>query len=83
MMNRRLEMLLLVGLLVLLMGCSEGERSLAPEENKVLYPGAPIVSIKKTKLEDGRLFFRIEAQELVPYDIEVRVEGTRGRRSED
>ena len=77
MMNRRLEMLLLVGLLVLLMGCSEGERSLAPEENKVLYPGAPIVSIKKTKLEDGRLFFRIEAQELVPYDIEVRVEGTR------
>ena len=68
---------LLVGLLVLLMGCSEGERSLAPEENKVLYPGAPIVSIKKTKLEDGRLFFRIEAQELVPYDIEVRVEGTR------
>ena len=70
--------LLLVGLLVLLMGCSEGERSLAPEENKVLYPGAPIVSIKKTKLEDGRLFFRIEAQELVPYGIEVRVEGTRG-----
>ena len=69
--------LLLVGLLVLLMGCSAGERSLAPEENKVLYPGAPIVSIKKTKLEDGRLFFRIEAQELVPYDIEVRVEGTR------
>lgn len=69
--------LLLFGLLVLLMGCSEGERSLAPEQNKVLYPGAPIVSIKKTKLEDGRLFFRIEAQELVPYDIEVRVEGTR------
>ena len=63
--------LLMLGLLALLMGCSEGE-------NNILYPGAPIVSIKKTKLEDNTLFFRIEAQEPVPYDIEVRVEGTRG-----
>ena len=68
--------LLVVGVLWII-GCGEGGSD--------LYPGAPIVSIRKTDFnsDTGYLKYRLEVQEPLPYNIVVKLEQTQHATKED
>ena len=66
-----LRFLVVFSLLISLgLGCNADD-PLIPKD--VTYPGAPVISIRKTS--DDPLILRLEAKEPLPYDIEVRLEG--------
>lgn len=66
---------LLVSIALVIIGCTEGE----VKKEDILYPGAPVVSIKQTDFNSdaGYLKYRLEVQKPLSYDIEVKLELTR------
>lgn len=68
-----LRVLLVVAALMII-GCTEG----VVQKEELLYPGAPIVSIKQTDFnsDTGYLKYRLEVQEPLPYNIMVKLEQT-------
>ena len=68
-----LRVLLVVAALMII-GCAEG----VVQKEELLYPGAPIVSIKQTDFnsDTGYLKYRLEVQEPLPYNIKVKLEQT-------
>ena len=62
-------LILLVFLLIICLGCGD--------EPTIQYPGAPFITLEKTAFdgweEGSRLYYRLRAEEILPYDIEVKV----------
>ena len=87
--HRGIRLILLGIAALVIIGCTSEDKSVfpkSPELEKILYPGAPIISIHKTSVdweyEPARyehhvggieILYRLEAKEPLPYDIEVKL----------